>query len=46
MREIDTQGTGRDRKECMRKFKAAWDRFSVDRGQLAEFLQMKRKRLR
>jgi hypothetical protein len=46
MRDLETEGTGRDRKDCMRQFRAAWDRFSADEGRLSEFLAMKRKRLR
>jgi hypothetical protein len=46
MREVDGQGTGTDRKDCMRQFRAAWDRFSSDPARLAEFLQVKRKRPR
>ena len=42
----ETDGVGRDRKDCMRQFRAAWDRFSADRIRLSEFLDMKRKRLR
>ena len=45
MREVDAQGAGKDRADCMRKFRAAWDRFSSDRARLTEFLEMKRKRL-
>jgi len=45
MREVDRQGTGKDRKECMRRFRAAWDKFSADPARLTEFLQAKRKRL-
>jgi hypothetical protein len=45
MRELDTQGTGDDRKDCMRQFKAAWEKFSADPARLTEFLEMKRKRL-
>src|SRR6266478_1258448 len=36
----------KDRKDCMRQFRAAWDRFSADPARLSEFLDMKRKRLR
>jgi hypothetical protein len=46
MREAETQGSGTDRKDCMKQFKAAWDRFSADPARLTEFLEMKRKRLR
>jgi hypothetical protein len=45
MREADTQGTGKDRKDCMKQFRAAWDQFSADPSRLTEFLQAKRKRL-
>jgi hypothetical protein len=45
MREVDRQGTGKDRKECMRRFRAAWDKFSADPARLTEFLQAKRERL-
>ena len=34
----------RHRKDCMRQFRAAWDRFSADPARLTEFLEMKRKR--
>jgi hypothetical protein len=46
MREEDGEGSGKDRKDCMRQFRAAWDRFSADPARLTESLQMKRKRLR
>jgi hypothetical protein len=45
MREQDTAGSGKDRKDCMRQFRAAWDNFSADPARLTEFLQAKRKRL-
>ena len=43
MREEDGEGGGKD---CMRQFRAAWDRFSADPARLSEFLETKRKRLR
>jgi hypothetical protein len=46
MREEDGEGSGEDRKDCMRQFRAAWDRFSADQTRLSEFLETKRKRLR
>jgi len=46
LREVDAQGAGKDRKDCMRQFRAAWDRFSSDPARFTEFLEMKRKRLR
>jgi hypothetical protein len=45
MREVDAQGTGKDRKDCMQRFRTAWDKFSADPARLTEFLQVKRKRL-
>ena len=45
MRDEDTAGIGKDRNDCMRQFRAAWEKFSSDPGRLTEFLQAKRKRL-
>jgi hypothetical protein len=42
----ETEGVGKDRKDCMRQFRAAWDRFSADQARLTEFLEVKRKRVR
>jgi hypothetical protein len=44
MRELETEGTGADRKDCMRQFRAAWEQFSADRARLTEFIDMKRLR--
>ena len=44
MRALETQGRGRDRRDCMNQFKAAWERFAADEANLTEFLDMKRKR--
>jgi hypothetical protein len=44
MKETEAQGTGTDRKDCMRQFRAAWDRFSSDPARLTEFLEVKRQR--
>jgi hypothetical protein len=44
MREVDAQGRGKDQKDCMRRFRAAWDKFSADPARLTEFLQAKRRR--
>jgi len=41
---IADRGSGKDRMDCMRQFRAAWDRFSADQARLTEFLEMKRKR--
>jgi hypothetical protein len=46
MRELETEGSGKDCKDCLRKFTAAWDRLSSDPARLTEFLDMKCKRLR
>jgi hypothetical protein len=46
MRELETEGRGEDRKDCIRQFRAAWDRLSADQGRLTEFLDVKRKRRR
>jgi hypothetical protein len=37
------QGTGKDRKDCMRQFRAAWERFAGDPANLTEFLAAKRR---
>ena len=42
MRALETQGKGKNRKDCARQFKAAWERFAADEANLAEFLNMKR----
>ena len=44
MSEAGGEGSGKDCKDCMRKFRAAWDRFSADPA-LSEFLDTKRQRL-
>ena len=44
MRDRDAQGEGRDRRDCMRQFRAAWGRFAADEANLAEFLNAKRRR--
>jgi hypothetical protein len=41
MRGEETEGSGKDRRDCMPQFRAAWDRFSADPARLTEFLQMK-----
>ena len=42
MRELESEGEGRDKADCMRQFKAAWQRFASDRARLTEFMEMKR----
>ena len=44
MRAYEAQGEGSDRMDCMRQFKAAWERFAADEANLTEFLNAKRKR--
>jgi hypothetical protein len=41
MRVLETQGEGKDRRDCMRHFRAAWDRFVADEANLTEFLNAK-----
>jgi hypothetical protein len=43
MRDIDSSGWGKDRADCMRKFKAAWERFASDPARLVEFIAEKRR---
>jgi hypothetical protein len=35
---------GKNRRDCMRQFKAAWERFASDEANLVEFMNAKRKR--
>ena len=44
MRVPETQGKGKNRRDCMRQSKAAWARFAADEANLIEFLNAKRKR--
>jgi len=37
MREVEAEGTGKHRADCMRQFRAAWDHFSLDPARLTEF---------
>lgn len=45
MREADQTGYGADRKDCMKRFQAAWAKLASDPAQLAEFTRYKRQRL-
>ena len=38
MRAHEIQGEGNGRRDCMRRFKAAWERFAADEVNLIEFL--------
>jgi len=44
LRAHETQGKGNNRRDCMRQFKTAWERFAGDEANLVEFLKAKRKR--
>lgn len=43
MRALEAEGRGKDRRDCMRLFKLAWEKFCEDPGNLAEFLEAKRR---
>jgi hypothetical protein len=43
MRDFESSGSGIDRADCMKKFKAAWERFASDPAQLVEFIAEKRR---
>ena len=43
MRVLETQGKGKNRRDCMRQFRAAWD-LAADEANLTEFLNAKRGR--
>jgi len=45
MRESEQMGYGDDRKDCQRRFKAAWEAFASDPARLVEFMRYKRQRL-
>ena len=42
MRTHQTQGKGKNRRDFMRHFRAAWERFADDEANLVEFLNAKR----
>jgi hypothetical protein len=44
MRALETQGKGKTRRDCMKQFKAAWERFAGEEASLTDFLNAKRKR--
>lgn len=44
MREADQTGFGADRKDCQRRFKAAWENLAADPANLSDFMRMKRQR--
>lgn len=43
MRDVESEGDGCDRADCMKQFKAAWTRFSSDPARLVEFIAEKRR---
>jgi hypothetical protein len=42
MRDHQSEGRGKDRRDCMAQFRAAWERHCLGAGWLEEFLAMKR----
>lgn len=42
MRDVQSEGSGQDRADCMRRFKAAWERFASDPARLVEFMRAQR----
>jgi hypothetical protein len=44
MRDLESEGQGKDRADCMQRFKAAWSHFAADEARLAEFITAKRRR--
>jgi hypothetical protein len=46
MREIETEGDGLDRADCMKRCKAAWDNFCARPGWRDDFLAAKRRAAR
>lgn len=43
MRDVESEGNGKDRVDCMKQFKAAWEKFAADPARLVEFLAEKRR---
>jgi hypothetical protein len=43
MREHESEGRGTDRRDCMVRFRASWERHRAEPGWLDEFLAMKRR---
>ena len=43
MRSMETSGRGKDRADCMRQFKSAWERFAADEANPTMFLAEKRR---
>jgi hypothetical protein len=46
MREQESEGQGKNCKDCMRLFKVAWQSFAGDPARLTEFLEAKRRAAR
>ena len=42
LRDIESEGRGKDRSDCMKQFKTAWEAHCNQEGWLEEFLAMKR----
>ena len=45
-RSFESEGDGKDRADCMAKFKAAWEMFASDEANLTNFLDSKRRACR
>jgi hypothetical protein len=41
MREADQTGYGDDRKDCMKRFQAAWEKLAANPARLSDFMRMK-----
>ncbi len=46
MRSIESEGNGKDRDDCMARFREAWQRFAADEANLMAFLDAKKARRR
>lgn len=43
LRAMETEGRGSDRRDCMVKFRAAWEKLATDHGRFLEFMDAKRR---
>lgn len=41
MRDVDSEGSGLDRADCMRQFRTAWEKFASDPARFVEFVRAK-----
>jgi hypothetical protein len=42
-RTLETEGRGQDLKDCMKRFRIAWEKFCADEARLVEFMEAKRR---